>query len=186
MGVSSDLQTHASERLIESWRDGKRCGPNSLYVLLRLAGRRVSYSQVQDVITLHENGVSIDELENASRELGLALVSLRAGSIEDLECYHSPFIAHLSGNREGHFLVVLRIDEKKQLVTVADAISCEIQQFSVSEFCKQWSGFVLVQETQYRWDRIRRVFRMVFVVLSFWISVLVARFVRRRNQCIVG
>lgn len=177
-----DLRDQIPKTTIDSWRDGKRCGPNSLYVLLKLAGRKISMNHVLEVLPPHDNGVSMRELEDASQQLGMPMVTLQLGSLGDIENFQSPFIAHLSGNREGHFLIVLGINESKELVTVADAISCEIQEYSVSEFRRQWSGFVLVSIAEYRWDQIYRVLRIVFIVLSLWICVLAVRLVRRGNH----
>lgn len=145
-GVLADKPHSRADSLVrlsnsESWRIPKNCGPNSLYAYLKLHGCDGSMRQILNLATPDEKGTSMQTLCDAANQLGVPskiveMPRLEAGNIK------MPVIAHLSGTRLGHFVVVLRVNADR--IVTADLVNCTIQEESISAFKRNWSGFLLV------------------------------------------
>lgn len=130
-----------------SWRELKCCGPNSLYCMLRLNDVDVTLDQVLQAAPPGERGVSLVSLENASNQLGFRTTTVFVETPGALPSLPFPMIAHMSAARDGHFVVLLGIDEANGEVIIGDAVSCEVKRQKLTEFAHLWSGYLLVHDT---------------------------------------
>lgn len=147
--LHEDLQ-ESSDR----WRIPANCGPNALYAMLNLYEIDATLAEVMHYAPPSQRGVSLANLKAASCALGLPVRVMRA-TPKQLTTLPSPVIAHLSGLRDGHFVVVLTADERT--VVFADMVACTIRRVSIEAFKKNWSGYLLVRDTgllRYQWPWI--------------------------------
>ena len=125
------------------------CGPNSLYLFLNLNGIKVDRSIVQKYKPTHPDGMSLEELSNASQLLGLK-GSIRKISLQELSHqFDSPFIAYLVTPEKKHYVVVIGMTPKH--VTFIDGTTGEQITTTNKWLSNSWSGFVLVRQSTYSW-----------------------------------
>src|SRR3989442_841611 len=96
-----------SLRLDQPWQSGKTCGPNALYVLLKVHKKSIAYADLLERLAPPEEGNSLLELQSAAGASGLDTEVLKT-TRKGLASVAKPFIAHLAleGNK-GHFVLVL-------------------------------------------------------------------------------
>lgn len=86
------------------------CGPNCLYIAMRLHGRPVSYQDVLDRAASsrgpNSRGTSLSELVQGAQSLGVPCAARKYSRVRDLERCDMPLIAHY---KEGHYVVVLGV-----------------------------------------------------------------------------
>ncbi|MGC8639202.1 MAG: cysteine peptidase family C39 domain-containing protein [Isosphaeraceae bacterium] len=126
----------------DNWRREKRCGVNALYGFLAIQDRSVSLADVQRVLIPGASGTSMLQLRDAAGRLGFPCDILRTNP-EGLGKLTVPAIAHYSGVRDGHFVVIL--DVRPRSVVVTDLTACEVKELSLDDFKRLWSGYVLVK-----------------------------------------
>jgi ABC-type bacteriocin/lantibiotic exporter with double-glycine peptidase domain len=113
---------------------------------LKLHGLDVSLAETHALAPPGEFGVSLAELETASKSLGFPMTTVRVDDFDDLARFQMPVIAHLGDSREGHFVILLAFDKARSLVLIGDALACDIRWKNVSFLQRGWSGFLLVSE----------------------------------------
>ena len=123
-----------------SWRIPKYCGPNALYAFLKLNGINPSYEKILYETAPTENGTSLEDLKRASDSFGLTSEICRFHP-NDLFRISDPVIAHISGVKNGHFMLILGCREGELLV--ADPTACTIERLSLDQFKETWSGYIL-------------------------------------------
>lgn len=136
----------------KSWQEPKLCGPNSLYVLLRLMGRQVTHEEVLAEIPVGDNGCTLADLSQAATKFGLQHRVLQV-SERDLRRLSPPFLVHevvmTEGKPEeaaaGHFFVVTRFGSDGEVYHI-DATSGAYQCAFGDRFTGSFSGYVLVPE----------------------------------------
>jgi ABC-type bacteriocin/lantibiotic exporter with double-glycine peptidase domain len=124
------------------------CGPNSLYLFLRLQGRPVSAEAVWKEVPLGAQGASLLDLKEASARLGVPSAVYR-GSWEELARCPKPAIAFLrldmNGTEVGHYVVVLSVDGQKN-VDFIDGTDGLLYRNRSGFFHKKWTGHFLTPE----------------------------------------
>jgi hypothetical protein len=124
------------------------CGPNALYLLLRLDGLPVTYRDVVRELGSDDKPMSIVELRDAAARLGLS-TRIRHCTLEDLDRCTVPFIAHSKSDfgsvpdpdrQVGHFLVVLKVDDMIHLI---DGTTGEVREYPRRIFMNYWTGHLL-------------------------------------------
>jgi hypothetical protein len=127
------------------------CGRNSLYLLLKLLDRPVTFAQVEAAVPVGPHGTNMLQLRNAALDLGLADAGVYRCSFDDLVGCPKPLIAHLTlplnpaeaGAAEaGHYVVVLSADQEH--VTYLDGSFGTTRVSGTGQFRKRWSGHVLL------------------------------------------
>src|SRR2546423_815089 len=88
----------------------RSCGPNSLYLLLRLSGVEVGHDVIDRYYPGHPDGMSMLELKRACADFGLA-ADVRRCTKADLRELPFPVIAHVrygSPEEADHYVVITR------------------------------------------------------------------------------
>jgi hypothetical protein len=129
------------------WRDQADCGPNALYVLMKLEGYNVALKQVKELVPLDPvKGCSMESLIQASEKLGFP-VEVRFVKPGDLSKVPRPFILHGITSQEknlGHFIVVVDFDKKKKNYTLIDPIRETYTRNPESSLLYGYSGYLLI------------------------------------------
>ncbi len=129
------------------WRDPADCGPNALYVLMKLEGRNVTLEEVKKLVPLDpEKGCSMDALIRASEQLGFP-VEARFVKPGELSKLPRPFIFHGITSQEkklGHFVVAVDFDAKKKNYALIDPIRETYGWNPEGSVFYGYSGYVLV------------------------------------------
>ncbi len=122
------------------------CGPNVLYMLLKLQGRPVTFQQVAHELGSDNKMTSLLELREASAQLGLP-TRIRRCTLEDLDRCTLPCIAHARAkdqrldNQSGHYMLVLRVDG--EMIELVDGTFGSVIRARRSKISDRWTGFVL-------------------------------------------
>jgi hypothetical protein len=136
------------------------CGPNSLYMLLKLQGRPVTFPQVAQELGSDNMLTSLLELHKSAARLGLS-TRIRRCSLEDLGRCTTPFIAHtrtgyfLGDVQIGHYLLVLKVDG--DVLQVVDGTTGFVFRTRRSKIArsKLWTGYVLEPTAvQHAWREV--------------------------------
>jgi ABC-type bacteriocin/lantibiotic exporter with double-glycine peptidase domain len=170
-----DAVKDASSPSVSNWRESKCCGPNSLYALLRLSGLDVTLAETHSLTPLGSNGASLAALESASRSLGLPMMTVRVHEFNDLARFRYPVIAHLTGSRAGHFIIVLGFNQANSSLLVADALTCDLQWLNASTVQRDWSGYLLVSEQDLFWERFETKAAILTAVGGAGLAVMAFR-----------
>jgi ABC-type bacteriocin/lantibiotic exporter with double-glycine peptidase domain len=123
------------------------CGPNSLYMLLRMCGRPVTFEQVARQCGSDNRWTTMLELRDAADRLGLA-TRVRRGTLDDLDSFSLPFIAHsrsqfgvAANDNVGHYLLVVNVGETT--VDFVDGTCGDLVSYPRDRFMKYWTGYLL-------------------------------------------
>jgi hypothetical protein len=120
------------------------CGPNSLYMLLKLHNVPVDHGVIEKHIPSNREGMSLLELQEASNALGLR-TQVRRCSIDELQrTFRSPVIAilNLEGGPHHHYVVI--VDITQDTVTALDGTTGEKNTFPTRWLKRGWPGYVLM------------------------------------------
>lgn len=122
--------------------DETDCGAACLDSVARYYGRRVPIARIRQIAGTDRGGTSLRGLIEAAEHIGLGATGVRA-PMEALPAIPLPAIAHIrmdSGRL--HYLVLWRV--VGSTVTVMDPADGELRRESVAEFCRTWTGVVLL------------------------------------------
>ena len=149
------------------WRNPRRCGINCLYAYLTIHGSPTPIEVLIKTVPIGERGSNLKDLKDASR-IGRFESSVVKATPRSIETLSLPAIAHLN-SREGHFLLVLRVDNDN--ITVADMTTGEVETKPLGSFARDWSGYMLVPKPhQDVWSESVRVGAPIIVgtALALW------------------
>lgn len=171
--LASNMRSSLADGVVArnlGWRSGPCCGPNCLYVLLFLCGKRPDYQSLVAKSGLTEQGASVAALARVAKEYGVSLTPLRAQA-SGLEILPLPAIAHCRNAREdrGHYLLILAVNTDGTL-TVLEATSGDIYQMPKGDFLAKWSGVLLVTQAH---SAIKLVDRMLVASSGLLLGVAV-------------
>lgn len=158
------------------------CGPNSLYMLLRLNGVSADRGIISKYTHLHPQGMSLAELREASNSLGLRTEVRRCSLDEFRRQFELPVIAYLLSDVRahdvddvpGHYVVVIGIGNGT--ITMIDGTTGERRRDLVGQWlAKRWSGYVLVP------NNTHSISWLFLATLPFgWMSLFLLTLRRRR------
>ncbi len=174
------------------WNDGLFCGPNALYVVLRLYDLPVSMEQVHQEIEIDPGrGCTPEQIKVAGEKLGLPMEA-RFVPADQLIRLRRPFILHgvQAEDREGakgHFWVVVGYDEDYGAFAVIDGSSGIYSFIKSSQIEKLYSGWVVVPKeaaSQAGLDFLRAAFigSLALVVIVGGYLLLLDMQARRRSN----
>jgi Peptidase C39 family len=122
------------------------CGPNSLYLFLRLMDVELDYEAVASHLIVGADGCSLADLRQAAFALGVPCSVVRTDS-DNLPACTLPWIAHLKpltvDSPTGHYVVVVGIDG--DACDMLDGTTGLARRWKVADFAKAWSGYALVR-----------------------------------------
>jgi hypothetical protein len=159
------------------WRDQADCGPNALYVLMKLEGYNVTLDQVKKLIPLDPvKGCSLESLILASEKLDFP-IDARFVKPSDLSKVPRPFILHGITSQEknlGHFLVVADFDKKKKNFALIDPIRETYGWNPETSVFHSYSGYILIPRYSnvWKWNVISGV---TLILCGIGIFVIVYR-----------
>lgn len=135
------------------WRADARCGPNCLYLMLFMCGKKADYDVLMSKFKLETSGVNVADLVRTSEEFGLPLTPLRTNAVALAEA-PLPAIVHCRSvvSEGGHYLLLLRID-KNDTMTVIGGTTGQMERMAKGDFYDLWTGVVLVRSD--RWEEGR-------------------------------
>lgn len=151
--VRFDHRSNYPEHLMfgGAWQDPKRCGPNSLYVLLSLMGKEVTRGQVDSLVPITDRGTSLEALSRAADALGLRHRLMKV-SQKELYQLPAPLLVHEkihggdpTSDTSGHFYVITHFigDGRFGLI---DGVSATYSRSTSDRIDRSFSGYVLVPE----------------------------------------
>jgi ATP-binding cassette subfamily B protein RaxB len=159
----------------KGWREDRNCGPNALYVLLFMCGKKPEYHALLSRFALTERGASVADVARVAGESGVPLVPLRAKA-SALGSFPMPAIVHCHNpDRDGgHYLVLLAVNEDDTF-TVLGPITGKMQRLSQGDFYDQWTGVILVRSDRWNDNRLdwfllvsSGALAMLFVGVCVW------------------
>lgn len=148
--VSTTVPAHADESAAAGgsppgYDANRACGPNSLYMLLKLSGIDVKFSDVMTYYPKDPGGMSLLELKEAAARFGLT-AEVRRCTNDDLRTIPLPVIAHVNygpTEQADHYIVIHRRLDGESL-EVIDGTSGRVQRFLVKRMGNIWEGYLLV------------------------------------------
>ncbi len=146
--LAPDLATADDKPHVDiDWREIRRCGPNSLYVMLSVSGHSVDYDELIAATDLTDRGVSVAELQRVAGIFGMPLKAWRA-TPEQLTSMPTPAILHLETDwqRHGHYLLLLSVNEDNSC-TVLDATRGGVRRLPRGDLFDNWGGVILTAAT---------------------------------------
>lgn len=158
------------------------CGPNCLYMLLQLYGLPVDEGQTRRYMPTHPKGMSLLDLKEACRDLGLD-AEVRLCKAEDLRALAGPVIAHVVyGPQEiaDHYVVFRRLVDGR--VESIDGTTGTVMLFPLERLGNIWDGYLLVPVR--RSTPLRRMIDLLALVVPVPLLVgivLHRRFSHRRS-----
>jgi hypothetical protein len=159
------------------WRAERACGANSLYIVLRLAGKHPAYEELSQML-VKDKAPTLDELRRAARYWGVDLALARL-TREELRRAPLPLIAHFEGVGSdgrfgGHFVVVVETNDSE--VNFIDGTHGGALSKSWHDFGRLWSGYVAYAEPHaFRWGIVPGALSGVVAFSLGWIVVGVIR-----------
>jgi Peptidase C39 family len=148
-GVGRGSEQEAANDTI--WRSLERCPVNTLFVVLRLHGKDVSYAEIRDQLPVGQGGSSLADMRDFAVRHGLPARVLKPTPAR-LAQMRMPVIAHVEEERTaGHYVVLLQIGttaDSQQMVEYIDGTTGLIGHMDWTTFKKQWTGFVLTFDTE--------------------------------------
>ncbi len=137
-----------------TWQTGKKCGPVSLFFLLRLKGFNIPRDRVISAVPLGEQGASLADLQKAAERFGLRTRTVKFDP-ENMPALPTPYIVHynLSGSddsKENHFDVVFKHFDKSRCNFV-DTTNCVIRSGDFEAMVGRVSGYALITESRSGW-----------------------------------
>lgn len=162
-------------------RDMNRCGPNALYLFLRLYGIPAEYGLIlQRYMSAHPDGMSLTELRDACRDFGLP-VQVRQCSISEMHRgFQSPVIALTDGlgSEIGHYVIVLSVRSDSALLLdgttgrVSGTTLFKDESYKKGRLENIWRGYILVPTHVYRKPRGALAFSALLWLVVAGIIVL--------------
>jgi ABC-type bacteriocin/lantibiotic exporter with double-glycine peptidase domain len=154
---------------------GPFCGPNSLYLLLRLKGIPVEYGQLVKRLEITPRGCSLAELQELGESYGLPC-EVRKVTLKDLDLLVPPFILHIntpaSSSQQAtegrdHFVVVTRREVGAEgTLSGVDPSSGAKTVWSPSYLSRNFSGYVLTPRDAPAKSSAVLVLGVVFALLT--------------------
>lgn len=129
------------------WRDKGDCGPVSLYVLMRLAGKSPALLDVKETVPYDsDRGCSLLTLRDSAAKLGFA-TDVRFFTPEQMRKAPFPLIGHAEGglvNGTGHFLVLTRYSPENRAFGIINTDEERFYWSPERNVFSGLSGFVLI------------------------------------------
>jgi len=130
-----------------AWLERNACGPNSLFVLLKLLGKDVTLGEVKELVKCDPVlGCTMADMSDAANALGVPS-DVRFIRPTELAAVPVPYILHGTSGlkaKTGHFVVVVGRDDVKHNLATIDPMRESFQWNPESGFASDFSGYILV------------------------------------------
>lgn len=154
----------------------KVCGPNSLYMLLKLAGIAVQHHEIDHYRTDHPQGMSMLELKRACADFGLNTAVVQC-STADLRRIDYPAIARVQRDFQGEFehFIVLTHRINHDLIEILDGTTGLRREYAIDKMDNVWDGHLLIIAAEPRGETLHYVLAAMTTVLCGATVYLVGR-----------
>lgn len=149
-GVRPGLQTPQRYHFEKRFQSGLNCGPNALFVTLRLCGVEVTWDEVKKRVPVGPRGSTLKDLAEAAKSFGLAASPRTNLTPEAIRKAPKPLILHINiepsdaqPERRDHFIVITRSPEGGGYSGV-DTTNALYTQFSDDFIVRNMTGHALV------------------------------------------
>lgn len=163
------------------WRFGNKCAVNTLFLMFKLAGRPVDYSEIEARLPVTDAGSNLADVRRCAESLGLRCKIVKA-SPESLPRLPLPAIAHMEEERAvtGHYVLVVATSTES--IESIDGTSAAMTVSSMGDFRKRWTGHLLVIDQPPLWRAmlpIPIILGLVSILVALWMQTKLARSRRR-------
>ncbi len=109
------------KKIVQLQEDKNDCAAASLLSIIKYYGGQLDMETVRELINTTKNGTNAYDIINGAKEIGFDAYG-RKVSFADIEKQSSllPLIAHVKKHNLYHFVVIYRIDERKEKILVMD------------------------------------------------------------------
>jgi len=115
------------------------CGACSLSMIVKYFGGNINLSKLRRLTKTYKEGTNAYNIIKAANKIGLSATGYHVDNIEKLTF---PFIAHLKVDNLEHFVVVYKIDLRKNTVLVADPAN-KIIFLPLKDFINKWTKIAI-------------------------------------------
>jgi ABC-type bacteriocin/lantibiotic exporter with double-glycine peptidase domain len=121
------------------------CGPNSLYLLLRINGIDLKYSDLEARLAMETHGANLHSMKQTAAVFGLS-GRVRKCTLNSLKNANLPVIAHLAqgfriGDLGRHYILILSATPSG--IEFIDGTTGARDEVSLGKFKSSWSGYIL-------------------------------------------
>jgi ABC-type bacteriocin/lantibiotic exporter with double-glycine peptidase domain len=159
--IPKGLDTPQSLQYTQPFQKGRLCGPNAVYIVLQLYGKRtVSYSDIVNNMKVSSLGASLQDLVECANRFGVACEARKQLSPTDLINAPKPIIVHIAysassqqevtavRNEEGvpldHFVVITGWDQASNLFYAIDTTNLRTTYLNGDSIARTMSGYGVV------------------------------------------
>ncbi len=143
--AQTDAATPSSNAAIQAvegaWRSVHHDGINALYLLLKLNGSTVSYSELEQACRSRQSRLNLVDLRTIASRFGLKAV-IRRSNPEDLARMQRPVLTLFEDSVKGGRFVLL-VGLGKDGCTYIDGATVRIQKITRDDFRRYWASVVL-------------------------------------------
>jgi ABC-type bacteriocin/lantibiotic exporter with double-glycine peptidase domain len=126
-------------------QDAVMCGPNSIYILLALYGKQISFDNPFWSHPLHESGMSLQEVAETCASFGLPVDIRKCDLAELCENLQGPVIIYSKSwtlGQERHYAVILRAQGNE--IDVMDSTTGSYFKSNLDGLGRFYLGYVIV------------------------------------------
>lgn len=126
-----------------SQSDQSECGAASLAMVAAWHGLPMDVTELRGLAITDQDGTNLHNLKIAAERLGFTARYYKDGQFEYLAPVPVPAIVHVITEDElPHFVVLYRVDRNS--VVIGDPASNGVEKISREEFCRKWTGILMV------------------------------------------
>ena len=144
------------------------CGPNSLFILLKLTGHEADLNAITRSLPPRDSaGYSLSELQTAASKFGLRLNGVRFDKRNSP--LSQPAIAYIMTLGEGHFIILKPVGVTGKMVQIIDPPSAPvITDYDQLLAARSWTGRLLIprSKTDYLLSWLWTALPFIFFLLS--------------------
>lgn len=124
--------------------DMKDCGAACVSTILKTYGYSTSISRIREICETDEFGTNLNGIVQAVEKLGFTAKAVKGNKNNIRKEFPLPAIAHvLIENKLLHYVVIHEINEKKNIVKIADPAK-GIVNLTKDEFLEIWTGILVI------------------------------------------
>jgi ABC-type bacteriocin/lantibiotic exporter with double-glycine peptidase domain len=153
----------------QAWQQGRACGANSLYFMLRLNGKKVGLDELRRSLAPTERGNSLKDLRDAALARGLRTEVVQTDP-DGFRGLTPPFIVHLSQQFSDYGHICLVLGKKDGYIHMIDGTRMIVLRKKEADFFKMWSGYALIAEETAMETCLRALLIIQALVLALFLG----------------
>ena len=161
------------ESVLRDFRGGQYGNENSLYFLLRLLGKDLSYVDFRNMPSSRPCK-SLTDVQLLARRHDLSLEPRRLPASAPWP-QMTPMLVHISEPSRGEPFLCVLLSADDDSVLILDGPTVAIQRVSMDEFRRRWTGVALTRSVEARWSSVPLVLGLVAGVGGWFLRRVSAR-----------